>query len=114
MKDYSRRYSAGTTSKQKVSWKKAGDRNGGRLWRAFGVLITVAMLTGIVASVSFGLAIRDGLSQLAAGKKEGSLLYAQNKVLFDQRDHLQQEERIIKVAAEIGLFPPRPDQVRRP
>ncbi len=114
MKDYSNRYSAGTTSKQKVLWKKAGNQNGGRLWRAFGVLITVAMLTGIVASVCFGLAIRNGLSQLAAGKKEGSLLYAQNKVFIGQRDYLQKEERIIKVAAEIGLFPPRPDQVRRP
>lgn len=114
MKDYSNRYAAGKASKQKVLGKKSGNLNGGALWRAFGVLTTVAMLIGVAASVSFGLAIRTGLSQLAAGNKEGALLYAQNKVLIDQRDHLQKEERIIKAAAEIGLFPPRPDQIRRP
>jgi hypothetical protein len=114
MKDYSHRYSGRTSSRQNVYGKRPGGKNGGRLWKTIGVVVTVAMISGVMASVGFGVALRNGLSQLADSRKENSQLYAQNRVLLDRRDQLEKEERILKAAAEIGLFPPNPDQVRHP
>lgn len=114
MKDYSHRYSGVTVSRQRVSGKRPRGRNGGRLWKTVGVVITVAMISGVIASVGFGMALRNGLSQLADSRKENAQLYAQNRVLLDRRDQLEKKERILKAAAEIGLFPPNPDQVRHP
>lgn len=114
MRDYAKKYSGGIGNRQRVSGKRTGGSGGERPFRIIGVVAVVAMLLGVVGSLWFGIALRDGLGRLDKGKKEQATLSAANLVLTAQRDALLEQGKIEAAAGRLGLFPPSEKQIRRP
>lgn len=113
--DYSKRYPSVVKGKQKVTGRKyASPDDSGKLLKVIGVLVTIAMLLGISASVWFGWLIRAGLDELGGSQKTRQELTALNSNLVAQRNSLLTREKVEAAAKEIGLYPPTAKQIRRP
>ena len=114
MRDYAKKYSGAGGNRQKVSGRRAGGSDRERPFRIIGVITVVAMLLGVVSSLWFGAALRDGLGRLDKGKQEKVELTAANVALAAEKEALLQQEKIEAAAGGLGLFPPSEKQMRRP
>ena len=110
MRDYARKGGG----KQKVSGKKRGSSNDERPFRIIGVVAVIAMLLGVVGSLWFGIALKDGLDRLDKGKQEKAELSAANVSLSAEKEALLQKGKIEAAAGGLGLFPPSEKQMRKP
>lgn len=86
----------------------------GQLNKVGGILLTAVMLAGIAISVWFGWAVRAGLDELDKENRTHQGLMVQHGKLVGERQALMKEERVEAVAATLGLFPARRQQVQRP
>ena len=115
MQDYSKRYSPLVGGKQKVGGRDIGTTDGGgRLWKASGMIISIAMVLGVVASFWFGWLINNGLNELSRSEETRVELTNINNNLMAKRDQLLVSERIEEKGKKIGLYPPTSSQQRRP
>jgi len=115
IQDYSQRYSAGGGRRQNVY--RRGDRGPageGFLWKAVGVLVSLAVVVGVAASLWLGWQIDSGLDELAAGRRLQAEAMARNTLLLSRRDELRRREHVEAAAGGLGLYPPTPQQIRRP
>lgn len=113
MRDYSKKYSNVIGGRQKISVNRPGGPEE-QPFRIIGVVTIVAMLLGVVSSMWFGVALRDGLEGLGKGKQENIELSAVKARLSAEKEALLQQ-KIIETAAEgLGLFPPSENQKRKP
>lgn len=115
MRDYSKRYSSLTTGKQKVAGRKyARFNDNNKFLKIIGIVVTVAMIFGVSASVWLGWLVRIGLDELSKNQKTSQELTILNNGLVAQRNRLLAREKIEVAAKELGLYPPAPKQIRRP
>jgi len=114
MRDYAKIYSGAVVSRQKVSGKRTGGSDREQPSKIIGAVTVVAMLLGVVSSLWFGVALRDGLGRLGKGQQEKAELVAANMTLVAEKDALLQQEKIEAAAGRLGLFPPSAKQMRRP
>ena len=113
MRDYAKKYSGAGGGKQKVSGRRGGS-NDERPFKIIGVVAVVAMLLGVVSSLWFGIALKDGLGRLDKGKQEKAELSAANVTLSAEKEALLQQGKIEAAAGGLGLFPPSEKQMRKP
>ena len=115
IQDYSRRYSsAGGRQKVRRRDRVMVSGDSGLLWKAVGVLVVVAMLVGVGASLWLGWQIDSGLDELGSAQELHREESLRNNTLLVGRDGLHSREKIEVAAAALGLFPPTTRQVRRP
>jgi len=113
VRDYSKKYSNVIGGRQKISVNRPGGPEE-QPFRIIGVVTIVAILLGVVSSIWFGGALRDGLERLGKGKQENIELSAAKVRLSAEKEALLQQQ-IIEAAAEgLGLFPPSENQKRKP
>ncbi len=108
--DYSRRYSQVLQKRQPVR------QNGGKpfwLSRVIGTVMLAVAVAGIGFSLWVSHRITVGLAELAVATSRGETLAARRDLLAARRDSLQDEPAVHKRAAELGLFVPTADQIRR-
>jgi hypothetical protein len=60
-----------------------------------------------------GWQVAEARSQLSRELEVRDGLTRSNRELLDRREKMMSRERIIPLAAEMGLFPPRPEQIRK-
>lgn len=113
MRDYAKKYSGAGGGKQKVSGRRGGSHDE-RPFKIIGVVAVVAMLLGVVCSLWFGVALKDGLGRLDKGKQEKAELSAANVALSAEKEALLQQGKIEAAAGGLGLFPPSEKQMRKP
>ena len=114
MRDYAKKYSSTSGNRQKVAGRRTGGSDRERPFKIIGAIAVVAMLLGVVSSLWFGVALRDGLGRLGKGQQEKAELVAANMALVAEKDALLQQEKIEAAAGELGLYPPSAKQLRRP
>ena len=114
MRDYAKKYSGGGGNRQKVAGRRTGGSDGERPFRIIGGITIIALLLGVVGSLWFGAALRDGLGRLDKGKQEKAELTAVNTALSTEKEALLQREKIEAAAGGLGLFPPSDRQRRKP
>lgn len=114
MRDYSKKYSGVLGGRQKISLNRTGGSDQQQPFRIIGVVTVVAILLGVVSSLWFGLALRDGLGRLDKGKQERMELSAANVALSAEKEALLQQKKIEAAAVRLGLFPPSEQQMRKP
>jgi len=114
MRDYAKKYSGGGGNRQRIAGKRAGGSDQERPFRIIGVITIIALLLGVVGSLWFGAALRDGLGRLDKGKQEKAELTAANTALFTEKEARLQREKIEAAAGGLGLFPPSDKQRRKP
>ena len=113
MRDYARKYSGGGGGRQKVFGRRGGSSDE-RPFKIIGVVAVVAMLVGVVCSLWFGIALKDGLGRLDKGNQEKAELSAANVSLSAEKEALLQQGKIEAAAGGLGLFPPSEKQMRKP
>lgn len=112
--DYSCRYSSMIRRKQNIAGRRQGRLNlKAWAWRATGVVVFSAMLLGVVTSFWLRMAIRDGLDDLASQEQLRRNLIAMNTSLKARRENLLAEERIGRLARDMGLSPLASGQIRQ-
>lgn len=99
--------------KQTIRVKPVWARNKDKSRKIVGIILTGAMLVGLLACVVFGLLIKSGLDELAQQKMVKLELIKQQQGLYEQRNDLLTQKNIEKVAGVIGLFTPSTVQVQR-
>ena len=60
-----------------------------------------------------GWQVAETRSQLSREREVRDGLTRSNRELLGRREKMMGRERIISLAAEMGLYPPRPEQVRK-
>lgn len=114
-RDYSKRYPSVVKGKQRVAGRKyAGPDDSNKLLKVITVVVTIAMLLGVSASIWFGWLIRAGLDELGGSQKTRQEFTALNSKLVARRNSLLTREKIEAAAEKIGLYPPTAKQIRRP
>lgn len=115
MRDYSKRYSSAATGKQKIVGRKYTSSGGNnKFLKVIGVIVTVAMVFGVSASVWLGWLVRVGLDELSKNQNTAQELTVLNNKLVVQRNRLLARENIEVAAKELGLYPPASKQIRKP
>jgi len=115
VRDYSRRYSsAGRRQNVRRRDRFMASGDSGLLWKAVGVMIFAAVITGVAVSLWMGWQIDSGLDELGRARQFGQEESLRNKNLLASRDGLRSREKIEVTAAALGLYPPTTRQVRRP
>ena len=110
---YSRRLVGG--GRQKVAGKGPIRREARIwMWKTLGLVITSAMVLGVIASFWFGWNIRNGLDDLARHDEIRRKLVHLNTNLIARRDDLLVRERVEAVVKDMGLRTLSPDQIRWP
>lgn len=110
--DYSCRYSS-ISRKQNIAARGQGRLNlKAWAWRATGVVVLSAMILGVGTSFWLRMAIRDDLDDLASQEQLRRNLIVMNTSLKAKRESLLAEERIERLAGELGLFPLSSGQIR--
>jgi hypothetical protein len=69
------------------------------------------LLLGV--GVWLGWQVNTGRAELAREREAGSGLARGNRELTAQRQRLLVKDRILAKAAVLGLYPPRPEQIRK-
>lgn len=77
-----------------------------------GMILLLLSLAGVLSALWVAWALRSELSELSRQELRLEQLQAENGTLMEQRDGLSSRERIEMKAAELGLFPPRSNQLR--
>ena len=114
-KDYSQRYSLASGGKQRVAGRRSPKvRPPQWMLKFVGVVVTLAMVSGMATSLFLGWAIRNGLDELSQSKSAFQEYSRLNQNLIAQRDDLSSQERVAAVVEKMGLRSPSPDQLRRP
>ena len=114
MRDYAKKYSGATGSRQKVSGRRTGGADQERPFKIIGAVTVAALLLGVAGSLWFGVALQDSLGKLDKGKQEKTELAATNAALSAEKEALLKQEKIEAAAGRLGLFPPSAKQMRRP
>lgn len=99
--------------KQSIHFKVARSRTDDKSRKVVGIVLTCAMLIGLLACIIFGLLIRSGLAELSQKKVVKVELIRQQQELFAQRNELLTQKNIEKVAGVMGLFTPSTRQVKQ-
>ncbi len=86
----------------------------GQMDKIGGILLTVVMVGGIGISIWFGWAVRTGLKELAEETRVRQEFTTRHEKLIGEQQTLLKKERIEAVAATVGLFPARREQLQRP
>jgi len=114
VRDYAKKYSGATGSRQKVSGRRAGGSDQERPFKIIGAVTVAALLLGVAGSLWFGVALQDRLGKLDKGRQEKNELAAANVTLSAEKEALLRQEKIEAAAGRLGLFPPSAKQIRRP
>lgn len=77
------------------------------------VLAAVGLVILLVCSGWLGWQVQHHNSQLSQEKMAQDNLARSNRVLTGQRDRLLARDNIVNRAAALGLYPARPDQLRK-
>lgn len=79
-----------------------------------GMVILAALVVGGMTFFLFGRQINALLEELSVANATREQLAAQHENLFARRNTLMGREYIEAAAAKLNLFPPTPEQIRRP
>ncbi|MBU0730689.1 MAG: hypothetical protein KKE17_13665 [Proteobacteria bacterium] len=112
IQDYSGRYSQ-FHQRQNVVFRKTGTFIAdGRFSRIAGLVITVVMVFGVIASFWLGRQIDSGLQELSQNGKLNQELRLERNKLISKQNVLSAKENIEKEALKLGLRVATPDQLK--
>lgn len=115
IRDYSSRFPSVVRDKQKVWGKRPiGSKGNGKVTKIIGLVVTMAMITGVAMSFWFGWLVKNGLDELASSQAKRQELQTLNGKLIARRDQLLSRDKIEAAAKQLGLYPPSAEQTRRP
>lgn len=92
---------------------REGRSAGEVLFNVLGVTLLVLALVAVSSGLWVAWAVRSSLGELEVAQHRQAELRQERRELSQQRDELQSRERIEAAAAELGLYPPRADQIKR-
>ena len=98
--------------RQQARSGRRGGEMGASLNRAVGVVLATLTLAAVGSGFWVAWAVRSGLDEMACQQQQRQELLQRHRELGEQRHQLLARERIEEEAARLGLFPPRPGQVR--
>ena len=92
---------------QKIRGKRSDKPGRLWLWKLVGVVVTIAMISGVTGTFFVGLKIRDGLEELLCCQQTRTDIKEVNKALYSQKKNLTSKEHIEALAAvKLGLYAP--------
>ena len=85
------------------------------VWYREPLPVVAGMLLLVLLSAGgwLGWQVAETRSQLSREREVRDGLTRSNRELLGRREKMMGRERIISLAAEMGLYPPRPEQVRK-
>lgn len=117
IQDYAGRSGLVFSKKKQGAWQKTPKtpESGGEVWKMTVLFLGIALLLGLGASVWFRSiigAVQKELSQAEMTRKEFG---DTNERLLAQRNKLMSKDHFeAAAAAKLGLYPPVPEQIRKP
>jgi hypothetical protein len=81
--------------------------------RIIGTVLAGSMLTAVMATLTFCLLIRSGLTEVAAQNTIKLELMKEQQGLYSQRSNLLDQETLARTAGTLGLYLPNNRQLRR-
>lgn len=78
------------------------------------MVVLIALVTGSVTFFWFGRQLTTLFEELSVANTSREQLAAQHESLLARRNTLMGREYIEAAAAKLNLFPPTPEQIRRP
>lgn len=112
VRDYSYRYNAVLGARQKVSGRRTRARAGqesnrGENWllKGTGVIVTVAMLLGLISSYWFDANIRRGLDELGQLQQQQQEFRLRHDQMLARRNELLSRTYLVAAAEKLELFP---------
>jgi len=106
-----RDYSCVFDGEQRVKIRAVSFRDHRMLRKVLGIVLTCALLIGLISCLIFGVFIRSGLKELETKQSVKLNLIKDQQRLYEQRSVLLDRGKIELAAANLGLYSPEKKQV---
>ena len=106
-------FSIAFDGKQRVEIRAVSFRKQRTFRKLAGIVLTSALVIGLVSCLIFGMLIRSGLKELDVKQSVKLKLIKDQQRLYEQRSALLDKDKIELAAANLGLYSPHKKQVHR-
>lgn len=103
-------FSSVFVGKQAVRVKAVSLRDHSMLRNVVGMVVTLALVSGVVSCMVFGWLIKSGLSELEAKQSVKIELIKEQQKLYERRNVMSARDRVEIAAAGLGLYAPEKGQ----